>query len=281
MVGIKNIICKYNKNTYNIKTTNSNISSESILLTLKNKYNLFVPTLENCIIINQNTNKLVDRNIELFDDVSEILIIPKMYGGGIFEDIIGSIVSLFDEILFNPILYPIKPILKVLQLIFWHLPLFLIKLVIWIIKFIMWFTIEVASPSKLVNDCINTVKLLTFTLLSGVFEFLKIMLKKTVNKFGHTVFNGFWGWDQVILDEWDYKYAKYFNEEESCRTTKCYRTTVNKVPFSVIVGTIICPPIGVFMEYGVTGWLNIIACALLTLLYYFPGLLYALIILYC
>ena len=54
-----------------------------------------------------------------------------------------------------------------------------------------------------------------------------------------------------------------------------------KLPISVIITTIFLPPLGLFMELGFKGWLNIALCALLTLFYYFPGLIYALIILYC
>ena len=52
------------------------------------------------------------------------------------------------------------------------------------------------------------------------------------------------------------------------------------MPFSVLLGTIVCPPLGVFMEYGFTGWFNILICLALTLLFYFPGLFYALLIIY-
>jgi uncharacterized membrane protein YqaE (UPF0057 family) len=52
------------------------------------------------------------------------------------------------------------------------------------------------------------------------------------------------------------------------------------VPFSIILGTIICPPIGVFMDVGLTGWFNIFICMLLTLMFYVPGLVYALLIIY-
>ena len=62
---------------------------------------------------------------------------------------------------------------------------------------------------------------------------------------------------------------------------KCYKTADGTIPFTVIISTILCPPIGVFMEYGITGWFNILICALLTLMFYFPGLIYALILLYC
>ena len=41
---------------------------------------------------------------------------------------------------------------------------------------------------------------------------------------------------------------------------------------------ICCPPAGVFMAYGFSGWLQIIICCLASLFYYFPGLAYALIV---
>ncbi len=41
---------------------------------------------------------------------------------------------------------------------------------------------------------------------------------------------------------------------------------------------ILCPPAGVFLSYGFAGWLQILICALASLFYYFPGLVYALIV---
>ena len=45
-----------------------------------------------------------------------------------------------------------------------------------------------------------------------------------------------------------------------------------------IVAIILCPPLGVFMSFGLKGILKILICAGLSLLYYFPGLIYALLI---
>ncbi len=50
---------------------------------------------------------------------------------------------------------------------------------------------------------------------------------------------------------------------------------------SVIILTVLLPPLGLFMELGLKNWINIALCALLTAFYYFPGLIYALIIIYC
>ena len=64
------------------------------------------------------------------------------------------------------------------------------------------------------------------------------------------------------------------------KRNKCYLTNNGKVPFSILLGTILCPPLGVFMDLGATGWLNIVLCVILTFMFYIPGLLYALFIIY-
>ena len=45
-----------------------------------------------------------------------------------------------------------------------------------------------------------------------------------------------------------------------------------------MIATIICPPLGVFMSFGLSGWVKIIICSILSLIYYIPGLVYALLI---
>jgi uncharacterized membrane protein YqaE (UPF0057 family) len=62
---------------------------------------------------------------------------------------------------------------------------------------------------------------------------------------------------------------------------RCFKQPQSKVAFPVIISTIILPPMGLFMELGLKGWMNLLLCSILTLCYYFPGLIYALIILYC
>ena len=90
---------------------------------------------------------------------------------------------------------------------------------------------------------------------------------------------GFWGWDMSNLTKND-KESIYFKNFDRIKGRKSYLTTTNTIPFSIILGTILCPPMGVFMDMGITGWINIIICCLLTLLFYLPGLCYALMIIY-
>ena len=42
--------------------------------------------------------------------------------------------------------------------------------------------------------------------------------------------------------------------------------------------TFLCPPAGVFMAYGLTGFVQIIICMVLSLLFYVPGLIYAILV---
>ena len=90
---------------------------------------------------------------------------------------------------------------------------------------------------------------------------------------------GFWGWDQSSLTQAD-KDSNYFKKINKNNNKKCYLTNTNTIPFSIILGTVLCPPVGVFMDMGLTGWFNILICILLTLLFYVPGLIYALLIIY-
>lgn len=52
---------------------------------------------------------------------------------------------------------------------------------------------------------------------------------------------------------------------------------VNKLYWRYFL-TMLCPPAGVFMAYGISGWVQIIICCILSILYYVPGFVYALIV---
>ena len=61
------------------------------------------------------------------------------------------------------------------------------------------------------------------------------------------------------------------------RPMRCYKS-VGSEGWINMFATIICPPLGVFMAFGFNGFLKIITCCILSLLYYVPGLVYALLI---
>lgn len=116
------------------------------------------------------------------------------------------------------------------------------------------------------------------TLINAVFGVVMGIAAFITNQIGQWM-QGFWGWDKSNLTKAD-KDSNYFRGIDRNKGKKCYITNNNKVPFSVLLGTILCPPIGVFMDMGLTGWMNILICGILTLLFYLPGLFYALLVIY-
>ena len=195
---------------------------------------------------------------------------PKTRGGGIIDKILGVIFKIFD-----PIIKPLRAIINcVLMLV--KLVLYIVAVFFWIIKFHFWFFV-VFLPS-LPADISKIVKNITYLLYEALFGAGLNYVRRIVNKVGRwTIYGITAGWDNA--DD-----RKPGGEEDACKggpSYKCYRTEEGTVPFSVIIGTVLCPPVGVFMEYGVLGWFNVLICAILTLLFYFPGLIYALLLLYC
>lgn len=304
----KNIKLLFHTNLDNIKIINytlfnyenSFIKVEKILQIFKNEFNsksnkdsilpIFDTKIDNCLLKYQgkvvystqkiNLDNSNDSNIETDTQILEFDVFFRLKGG-FFKEILDGIIYFFDQILFNPILYPLLAVGKLIELVFWKIPIYLIQLLIWGFKFMAWFITEVCSPQQLVDDFGTIITTLVFSIVSAIFDVIKFLIKKIVNTVGPTVFNGFWGWDQVQDSQFDKEQAAYFDPEHGRFTQKNYANSDNKIPMSIIIGTVIFPPLGVFMEYGLSGWIQILVAGFLTLCFYFPGLIYALICLYC
>ena len=67
------------------------------------------------------------------------------------------------------------------------------------------------------------------------------------------------------------------NAPKEYKPMRCYKG-IGTTGYINIIATIICPPLGIFMSYGISGWFKILICCGLTLLYYVPGLIYALLV---
>lgn len=198
----------------------------------------------------------------------------RVRGGFDLEDIpiIGLVFKLFGPLV-NPIVGMGNVFMFILQLIIW-----LGQFIYWFIMFVIWVFSDLLNPIKLVSDFWNSIVLILVTLMSTVFQVIMGIIAFVVNQIGQWM-QGFWGWDESNLTKQD-KESKYFKGIDTKKGKKCYLTNNNKVPFSVLLGTILCPPIGVFMDMGITGWMNVFICAILTLLFYLPGLFYALLVIY-
>ena len=196
----------------------------------------------------------------------------KMKGGD-FMDLVLSPLELFFKPIFDPIKAIINVFIMIGKLIEW-----LIEFIIWFIQFMIWIFTDLLNPVNFCNDFFNSIMMIIIAIFSTLFNIIKACVAITVNTIGNWM-QGFWGWDQSGLTKSD-KESNYFKSINRKKGSKYYLTNSNTVPFSVILGTILCPPMGVFMDMGLTGWLNIVVCCLLTLLFYIPGLLYALLIIY-
>jgi uncharacterized membrane protein YqaE (UPF0057 family) len=211
-------------------------------------------------IVNKYTNidtlnKLNDKNIIYID------IIERQCGGGGIEVIFNVIIDIGK-----------------LFLMLYKFIKFLGLFIFWLLKFIAWLFTDLLNPVHFFRDFFNTLMILVISICKLPFDIVLSLMALSINTVGGWM-QGFWGWDQSSLTKAD-KDSNYFKKINRVKGLKCYLTNTNTVPFSIILGTILCPPIGVFMDMGLTGWLNIIICILLTLLFYIPGLVYALLIIY-
>ena len=225
------------------------------------------------VLPNELQNKVINEKDNVNYSNLYITCYRKMRGGA---DIIDMILMPI-EMIFYPIYVPIKAIADVfisaMKLILW-IALF----IVWFVQFMVWVFSDLLNPTNFCYDFYNSVMMIVIAIFSMFFNIITGISALFVNTLGDWM-QGFWGWDQSSLTKTD-KESKYFKTFDKNKGAKYYLTNSNTVPFSMLLGTILCPPIGVFMDMGLSGWLNIIVCCLLTLIFYIPGLLYALLIIY-
>jgi len=197
-----------------------------------------------------------------------VVLVPLV---AIVPDIVNVIVGIFEII---PSILKIADVFMILLKFFEWLG----KFILWFVQFLLWLFFDLLNPINFFTDFFNTLIVICYSIFNSVFTIFMSLMAFSVNIMGGFI-QGFWGWDQSSLTQND-KNSNYFKKINKNKGKKCYLTNRNTVPFSVVLGTILCPPIGVFMDMGITGWLNILICVLLTFLFYIPGLVYALLIIY-
>ena len=215
-----------------------------------------------------HNNKLISKNTNIYNYIKNnnintlfLTIIEKNKGGGGLGSLFAAILQIWD---FCIMIY---------KIVIW-----LVLLTWWLLQFLFWVVLDILNPINFLTEFFNTLITITLAACRLPVDIFMTLLSFSVNLMG-TWMQGFWGWDQSGLTQND-RESKYFQNLNKNKNKKCYLTNSNTVPFSVVLGTILCPPIGVFMDMGLTGWLNIIVCIFLTLLFYIPGLVYALLVIY-
>lgn len=144
--------------------------------------------------------------------------------------------------IFNPFEPIFKPIIGIANA-FLKIGEFIIEFVKLIVKAFTSAS-QILNPTKLINDIIVGVITGVSLLFTSFLEKINIFSIPSTGK-----------------------------DKTSCKNKKCYKLT-----FTRLMATIVCPPLGIFMEKGIGAFFQIILCALLTIYaYYFPGLIYALL----
>lgn len=231
-------------------------------------------------LVNTYNNKIIYNTDQLYDNYNyansytnyiNINIIPRVHGGNVLNSILKFIFKIFD-----PIVKPLRGIAQAVLMLLKGI-LYMALLLVWIIKFFGWFLTDFVMSFP--TDILTLIKRIVYIIYDTTIGIFVALIRKGANKAGNLTLNAVAGWDNVPEADEDETKVHHFKDE--CNKMKCYRTSDGTIPFSVIISTILCPPIGVFMEYGITGWFNILICTILTLMFYFPGLIYGLILLYC
>ena len=207
-------------------------------------------------------------NIKLNNNSTLDLVI-SLNGGNVLGDLIDGITQIGE-------FFAILP-----KILLWS-----ISFTIWIWQFFIWFLIDFCNPVNLANDFIGGILKITRLLFAVISDAIFGITKYIFNTVLTPVFSGFWGWDNVLTpDEKDKIVKEAQNELNDTGSAhvgdiKIFDPPDGQVPFTVILATILMPPMGLFMEFGISGWVNIVICAVLTMAFYFPGLIYALLLIY-
>lgn len=192
--------------------------------------------------------------------------------GGFIMDVIKAIIAIFRFMLFIP-----KFLIWIGQLIIWKF-----KVLIYLLNTV-YIILSKDGILGLIKFIVNEIVLLPFKVLA-------YLAKNIINTLGRQTVYGIWGADNARDSDLAKEQANgkagppsdsNLADVECDGRQKCYIRPDGSVPFGVVVVTVLCPPVGVFMEYGINGWLKILVCFMLTLMMYFPGLIYALVLLYC
>lgn len=144
------------------------------------------------------------------------------------------------------------------------------KLLYWIFKVIAFILVEFLNPINIFKDLTNASKSLPLLIIEGFIKIIITFAKYLVNKVFNPIMNKVFGWD--INNEND--------ESVHNKDKKCYKADEGTVPMSVLISTVLLPPLGVFMRFGLSRWLDILVTGGLSIMYYFPGLIYGLILIY-
>ena len=160
-------------------------------------------------------------------------------------------------------------------------------------------------PISMIKGVVNSIFIIVKILLLTIFDVITHIARLIMAKIFGLLSGGLWGiphgtdqhrthneiatgWsdkfgdhhhhhDALHLNERNFRNEDYRDGVNLYRPLRCYKS-VGSEGWINMIATIICPPLGVFMAFGFSGIIKIAICAILSLAYYIPGLVYALLI---
>ncbi len=187
---------------------------------------------------------------------------PRINGGMSIEDFFDAIIGFFMKAI-----TVFELLLKVPDLIVWFF-----------VDVLSWLVTDFLNPFYILSDLARGILVVLRVLILGALDMITGIFRYLINLVFEPIVSNFWGYTPSPAE----RDPNDVSQAAKCADNKkCIKQPSSRVPFPVLISTVILPPMGLFMELGLKGWMNILLCAILTLVYYFPGLIYALIILYC
>lgn len=135
--------------------------------------------------------------------------------------------------------------------------------------------ITIFNPVQLLNDIITGVFLGIKVVLVGIADIILSGPKFAYDKCKDAG-EGLFGYRRSRNSE-----GKLNAEAEFEKAKKDGRVCMKPSTF-ILLATILCPPLGLFLHLGFTGFFHILVCTFLTVkAYYFPGLIYSVMHMLC
>ena len=136
-----------------------------------------------------------------------------------------------------------------------------IKFLIWLLKFGLYLILELLNPIVLIRDLVENSFKIPKQLIYAFQNLIHNLSKSVTNTLLEPLFNNIFGWDSTKKDE----------------GKDCYETKPDEISVTLILSTILLPPLGAFMKFGLRSWEDILISGILTMIFYFPGLIFALV----
>ena len=135
--------------------------------------------------------------------------------------------------------------------------------------------VTIFNPVQLLNDIITGFFLGIKVVIVGIADIFTSGPKFAYNKCKDAG-EGIFGYRRARNNK-----GKLSAEEEIKKAGEDKRTCMRPATFIMLI-TVLCPPLGLFLHLGILSWFHILICAFLTIkTYYFPGLLYAIMHMLC